>query len=530
MQEKAKELLQKVLEWWNKFTSKQKTIIVSIAAVVVFTFAILIYAFSKPQYTLWRTCDTTTEAAEVKTILEDAGITYKISDDALRIQVLSGQVSQASLAVASAGYVPDAWTINDVTSGGFSTTEADKQRRYKLFMEGQLADAIESQNAVRKAEVLLDIPDSSGTLLATSGEVSAYIQLTLRDRMTTEQAANIAKAVATGLGTGIENITIVDTDANLLYSGEEGYSITGTASSMLQLKAQAESLLGDEVTKVLIGTKQYDLVSVASNLEVDFSSYEEALHEYSVPDGKDQGYYSHYYEYESENSGSSGGVPGTDSNDENGYLWQTGEDSESTVAEKEVDYLVNELMKKTITSPGVIKYEQSAMSVSAISYRVVKEEDVKRQGLLAGTDWETYKLENNSIKKLVVDEEVYRAVSNATRIPVDKITILAYEEPLFVDAEGLSVSTTDILSIVLIVIILALLAVVVLKSMAGKKTVSEEEELSVESLLQSTPETDVEDIELETKSETRKMIEKFVDENPEAAANLLRNWLSEDWG
>ena len=48
--------------------------------------------------------------------------------------------------------------------------------------------------------------------------------------------------------------------------------------------------------------------------------------------------------------------------------------------------------------------------------------------------------------------------------------------------------------------------------------------------MQSTPTDTLEDIELEEKSETRKMIEKFVDENPEAVANLLRNWLSEDWG
>ena len=39
----------------------------------------------------------------------------------------------------------------------------------------------------------------------------------------------------------------------------------------------------------------------------------------------------------------------------------------------------------------------------------------------------------------------------------------------------------------------------------------------------------VEDIDTEAKSEVRKMVEKFVDENPEAAANLLRNWLNEDW-
>lgn len=530
MQEKAQELIQKVLEWWNKFTSKQKTIIVVIAAAVVFTFAILIYVFSKPQYTVWRTCENTTEAAEIQAILDDAEITYEISENALVISVLNSQVSQAHLAVASAGYVPDAWTIDDVTSGGFSTTEADKQRRYEVFMEGQLEKAIETQNAVRKAEVLLDIPDQSGTLIASAEEISASVTLTLQDKMTTDQAANIAKAIATSLGTGIENITIVDTDANLLYSGEEDYSVSGVASSMLQLKDQAEALLATDVRKVLIGTKQYDLVEVASSLEVDFSSYEEAVHEYSVPEGKDQGYYSHSYEYESENSGASGGVPGTDSNDENGYLWQTGENSESTVSEREHDYLVNEMMRNTITSPGVIKYEKSSMSISAISYRVIKEEDVKRQGLLAGLSWEEYKLANNKIVKLEVDQEMYNAVANATRIPVDSITILAYEEPLFVDEEGLSVNSTDVLSIVLIIIILALLAVVVLRSMAGRKEVSEEEELSVETLLQSAPEPEIEDIELEAKSETRKMIEKFVDENPEAAANLLRNWLNEDWG
>ena len=38
------------------------------------------------------------------------------------------------------------------------------------------------------------------------------------------------------------------------------------------------------------------------------------------------------------------------------------------------------------------------------------------------------------------------------------------------------------------------------------------------------------EIELEDKSDTRIMIEKFVDENPEAVALLLRNWINEDWG
>jgi flagellar M-ring protein FliF len=40
---------------------------------------------------------------------------------------------------------------------------------------------------------------------------------------------------------------------------------------------------------------------------------------------------------------------------------------------------------------------------------------------------------------------------------------------------------------------------------------------------------DLEDIGYNEKSEIRVLIEKFVDENPEAVASLLRNWLNEEW-
>ena len=86
------------------------------------------------------------------------------------------------------------------------------------------------------------------------------------------------------------------------------------------------------------------------------------------------------------------------------------------------------------------------------------------------------------------------------------------------------------MTIVLIVVILGLLLFVVLRSMRTEKEPEQPEELTVETLLQSQPENNLEDISTENISETRRMVEKFVDENPEAAANLLRNWLSEDWG
>ena len=162
--------------------------------------------------------------------------------------------------------------------------------------------------------------------------------------------------------------------------------------------------------------------------------------------------------------------------------------------------------------------------------KVLKEEDAKNQGLLDGITWDEYKAMNQERTKLEVDEDIVDLVAKASGIDAENISFVAYEEPMYIDAESIPVSGTDILQIVLIVLILGLLAFVIFRSMRSEKVVEEEEEVSVESLLYSTPEVVLDDIEVETKSETRKLIEKFVDENPEAAANLLRNWLNEDWG
>ena len=145
--------------------------------------------------------------------------------------------------------------------------------------------------------------------------------------------------------------------------------------------------------------------------------------------------------------------------------------------------------------------------------------------------WDEYKLENGDRTKLSVDEDYYSLISDASGIATGDITIVAYEEPFFVDKTRGNFNWTDIIQIALIVIILLLLGMVVLRTLRTEKNKEEEpEEISVEKLLQTIPEEQLEDIDLEAKSETRKMIEKFVDENPEAVANLLRNWLSEDWG
>ena len=159
------------------------------------------------------------------------------------------------------------------------------------------------------------------------------------------------------------------------------------------------------------------------------------------------------------------------------------------------------------------------------------EELMKKQGLLDGISFEEFQAQNGETVQIDVDESIYNVVSNATGIKTNKITIIAYQVPLFYPKEKSSIQTSNILQIILAILIVALLIFVVLKGMRPAEVTELEPELSVEQLLATTKENlSLEDIEFNEKSETRKLIEKFVDENPEAVAQLLRNWLNEDWG
>ncbi|MCR4691107.1 MAG: flagellar M-ring protein FliF [Lachnospiraceae bacterium] len=534
MAERLKALWQRIVEWWNRFTPKQKTIIVTVAATVVLAIGILSYALTRPDYIVIARCESTKEASNIKEILDGGSITNKTSDDALTVYVLKKDESAANLLLGANDIPTEGYTIADVTDGGFSTTEADKQKRYVHYKEMKLETDLLANEQIKEAHVTLTVPEDDGTLISQKASSSASVVLELDGEMNTDQASALAHFIATALGNETtDNITIIDTVGNLLYSGEimAGNGGVGGTSTQLAAKTQAEQLVKNEVRGVLLGTNLYDSIEVATNLELDFSSYERTKHDYSSPEGSTQGLMASEDLYNSESQGSTGGVPGTDSNGENGstYVIENADNSSQTVTEESRKYLPNEFVEKQIVPAGLIKYDSSSISVTAKKLKVIREEDIESQGLLVDLSWDEYKAANSEQTKLTVDDDLYSVVQTATGIAKENITIVAYEVPTFLDKEGGKFSLTDIVQILLIVVILGILAFVVIRSMRTQKEEEPEEELSVETLLQSTPQEELEDLELEGKSEERLLIEKFVDENPEAVANLLRNWLTEEW-
>ena len=538
MVDRLKEILQKVQEWWNKFTAKQKTIIISVTAGVILALAILGTILTRPQYETLITCESTKQASEITALLEGDSILYQTTDDGLIISVQKQDLAKATLLLGANNFPADSYSLETALAGGLSTTESDKQKTYKLYQESHLQDIMESTEYVKKAYVTLSIPDNDGTLLSKEEEAYASVWLELNDTLPEGVAENFARNIATALGNKTtDNISIIDSSGNLLFSGmEEAENNSGTVntSNQIVLKTQAENAVRQEVIQVLLGSNLYEDVKVSPNLRMDFSSLKETEHKYTQADENGTNVLAHENTYEAEGRGGAGGVPGTDTNqEETTYVTQDQNNSNYSVNEESRDYLPSEKITDKVTPPGAIDYGNSSIGITASHFVIYKESDLKAQGQLDGITFEEFQLQNSDLVKKDVDEEMLTLVSNATGIPAANISIVAYDVPIFQPEEGLSLSASNIAQIILIVLILALLLIVVLTTFKKNKEEEApvEEELSVEDLLTTTQEhQNVEDIDLETKSEIRLMVEKFVDENPDASAQLLRNWLNEEWG
>ncbi|MBD5550760.1 MAG: flagellar M-ring protein FliF [Lachnospiraceae bacterium] len=535
MQERIKELLKKIVDWWKGLTVKQRTMIVCVGAGIILTLVIVVTAISRPKYTLLKECSSASEGAQIKQILDDeGGYTYRISDDGLRVEVATSQLGNANLLLASNSIISPRYTIDNVTEGGLGVTEADKRKRYVEMLQDELEyDFIGMFSTIKEATVILHVPEENGTLIATEQESSASIVLTIDGEFSSDNAAFLARAVATALGNSTtDNISIIDSTGKMLYSGDDNFYISGTSNSPMVIKQESEAAVGLKIKNALKGTNNFDSIEAAVNLVIDFSDTQIVDHNYYAPENSTQGLLAEAHIYNSDATSGGGDIPGTDSNDESPtYVLDTDGAQSTSSSEEDYKYVPSERITTSNSVGGIIDYQNSSAGITAIDYVIVKQEVVKKQGLLDGITWEEYKAQNSGRRRIENDTDWINVVAMSSGIPVENITIVAYEENWFVDSEGLDVEATDVVAFVLILLILGLLAFVILRSMMRERVPEEPEEpLPVDELLQSTPEEVVEDFGVEIKSEERLILEKFVQENPEAAANLLRNWLNEEWG
>lgn len=534
MPEQLQKIGNQILEWWKKFNTKQKALLISIVAVILLALAILAFVVGQPTMVPLVQCESAAQAGEVKELLDNDGtIKYELSQDGLTFYVDAKNEATASILLGQNSIPSQGFGIDSVFEGGFSSTEADKTKLYKVYLEEHFAEQLESLANVETASVTLDIPRDDGTILARDEESYAAVILSLSGEMGDDQAMGLAQYIATQLGNdSTDNVLILDSNSNVLFSGGDSSTTVGAASSQLSLQSKNENLVKSKVKDVMVGSSLYDQVEVAPKLSMNFDEEYEATREFYAPDGQTNGMIGKIDSYENETIGGvNGAAPGTDANgDDTTYVIEDGDYSSSTTTDTSTTYQNNERVTERTGAIGTIDYDASSIAIVAKNYVIYDEDTLKESGALDDMTFEEYIAANSEPVKIDVDQDYYTMVANATGFPVESISIIAYDEPIFQYSSG-GRTVSDYLQIILAVLILLLLGYVVFRSTRKDKTTEVEPELSVERLLESTKESQeqLEDIGYTEKSETRQLIEKFVEENPEAAAALLRNWLNEEW-
>ncbi len=535
MQERLRNIPKQFLEWWNKFSVKQKTLIASICVVVIVGLVIVARVLTTPTMVPIRTCENTKEAAEVKQLLDGEGIDFEVSSDGLRFSVKTQDEANAAILLGQNGIPATGYDINNVFEGGFSNTESDKTKKYQLYLEDRLAQQLQMLDIVDEATVKLSMPVDDGTVLALEEDTYAAVRLTLAEEMDEERASGLAKWIATAVGNdGTDDISIIDSAGNVLFLGGDTSTAMGAASGQLSYKTKAENMVKSQVKDVVLGTGVYDSASVGLNLNINFDETEETDNNYYTPDDAEHGPVSSEATYERESLGGEGGVPGTDTNngDDTTYMLQDGGTSSETVNETNRQYNTSQRVTTRKGGPGEVDYEGSSITVVANQNQYYSEAALRASGQLDNMTFDEFVAQNRDKVKLDVDQDFIQMVAKATGIPEENIVMVAYQVPFFEYDAGGSRNVMDYLPIIIAFILMLMLGYVVFRSTRKEQILVEEEpELSVESLLASTKEAEdsLEDIGFSEKSETRVLIEKFVDENPEAVASLLRNWLNEEW-
>ena len=95
MKERVQEIPAKVVEFWNRYTSRQKTIIIAVICVVLVLIGVMAYLVSRPTWTRFQQFSNLDDASSMVKALDDEGIANKSSKDGLTLYVHDQDMTKA---------------------------------------------------------------------------------------------------------------------------------------------------------------------------------------------------------------------------------------------------------------------------------------------------------------------------------------------------------------------------------------------------------------------------------------------------
>ena len=535
MHEKLLTYKAKVSEKWKSIDKslRNKLIIIIIGLVVIL--GLLLYISFRPQWVVLKSNSDPEIIGQIEQILNDNTVTNRLIDRGTGIEVLEKDEGKSKILIASSEIGKEGITFDDVSANiDIGMTENDKNEQYKRLKEAEMKQLIETFDNVKEASVMLALPEDTVVFNNNKKEASAGVTLAVTDDFTEEQGAIIANLIASSVeGVKVENVTIADTKGKILYSGKESNGVSHSKKEEIEnnKKSEIETKIQDTLSPL------YDEVKVISSVKFDWDKIQERNLTLTPPvDESTVGVPKVQKEQtESVVNGTAGAEPGVESNDQNPTNYAMGEENTGTYDSSniETEYGYNEQEQLKEVEGGSFVPESSSVAVTVYKYRYYNEETLIDNGTInRDLTWEQFKEQNGTPVLIEMDQQLLDTIRIGTGI--ENVTLTGYEKPMFVDKVSQPIKIEQIIVLIILVALIALLAFALIKKAQPDEIEEIEPEISIEDLIATNKREDEEVAEKiaginEVESEFKLKIEDFIDENPEAAAQLLRNWLNEEW-
>ncbi|SDY91753.1 flagellar basal-body MS-ring/collar protein FliF [Tindallia californiensis] len=510
MSEALDKIRSQLNEYFEKFDRKDKIKIIVVAIMVLGVLTGVILYFSRADYTVLYNDLDPQQAGEVMDTLEANGIRARHGATSSIVEVPVNDEKRAQVVVATEGLPTARFSFEDAFTGGsFMMTSEERTQRMQLAQQNFLASTIEEIQGVRKAVVNIAIPERSGFVLVddqTQAKASVYLDLHRSAQLEPESVNGIAVLVANAVdGLESNHVTIHGPDGRVLNQDQDSDDTTMDVGNQLSLQRKVQQDLENSITDFLSTVYGYGNVVVMANVKLDFDSEVTEITEFSPPiEDETDGIARSLQELDirSESIGA-GEVPGTDPNTEDivQYVEQDGYTSTYEEASRTINYEINELRQQIVRAQGQVQDITVAVYLNS---NALPDEDL--------TDDERTELM----------DIISAAAGLDTRVV--QVGVQQFDTPLVPDFDMDPESIIPWWVWVIIALLVTAIAYIAYRRFVRKDEEDEETDEELAPAISSQEELDLE----MAGSEVKQSIEKLVNKNPEAIANLLRNWLSED--
>ena len=527
---KLKAIWTKIKEAIKKLNTKAKRLIIAgIVLLLIGSAGLAFYLNSRPYVVLFQEVNET-EATQIVTVLNDAGVNYKYRAGGT-ILVPEGQADRLRAQLVMAGYPKSGFSYDTYTNNiSMMTTDADRKNYEKFYLQDRIAATIREFDGVKDVNVNIVFPEEQKYVIGNkpSIEASAAVRVTMKDGTspTVAQVEGIQRLVETSVSQiKFENIRVIDGNGNDVTISDTSGDRSLSAQLKMDVERAIENNIKNKVLDVLKPVYGEENVKVSVKATVDIDKRIREIINYSAPTNEDDkvgipGNVSIDQELQRPDGEAVGGIPGTETNAEIPIYGVR--DLETTGTEnyirnqQDINYLVDQIKEQVQMDTGNL-------------------EDLSVSVVINGTDFGDFS--RNALRDIIARAAGISDLDKNAKIALESATF-------FMDTTQVSDTTGQFSRWILIgiiaaaiLILLLILLVFLLRRRKKKAKSAALAEVQLTETVVVPPADAVEEseddkaskellrIQNEKSMELKENIRKFAEDNPEISAQLIKSWL-----